>query len=197
MLDINTDIGLTISKIRSGKSGRDEVIKRLYYDDELRRKIRMVIHRYGGNNNDFDEIFNTTLMQFVKTVIKNREMVISSSLHSYISGITKYVWMNKIKREQKHRSEDIDDQLDLQTDITPERLLLDQTKVDQLQGLLQKLGKNCKEVLMYWANGYSMKEIAEKMDYKSDHMAKKKKYKCFKELLSYLEAHPEIKNTLR
>ena len=50
---------------------------------------------------------------------------------------------------------------------------------------------------MHWANGYSMKEIAVLMDYKSDMMAKKKKYKCFKELLNYIEKHPEIKNVLR
>ena len=105
--------------------------------------------------------------------------------------------MNKSKKEIRLRTEDIDDQYDISSDTTPESLLFDQTKIEQLNDLLGKLGKNCKEVLMYWANGYSMKEIAEMMGYKSDNMAKKKKYKCFKELLDYLEQHPEIKNTLR
>ena len=58
-------------------------------------------------------------------------------------------------------------------------------------------GKNCKEVLMLWAYGYKMKEIANIMNYKSDNMAKKKKYKCFKELLEFLEQNPEAKSALR
>ena len=169
----------------------------MYYDEVLRQKIKSVVLRYGGQQHDIEEVFNTTLMQFVKTVVKNKEMAINSSLHGYLSGVAKYVWMNQSKKEKKNRSEEIDDQFDIQSDTTPESLLLDQSKVDLLGGLLQKLGRNRKEVLMYWANGYSMKEIAEMMDYKSDNMAKKKKYKCFKELLDYLEAHPEIKNALR
>ena len=197
MIDTTLDIERILTKIRSGKSGRDEVIGQLYYDEVLRQKIKSVVLRYGGQQHDIEEVFNTTLMQFVKTVVKNKEMAINSSLHGYLSGVAKYVWMNQSKKEKKNRSEEIDDQFDIQSDTTPESLLLDQSKVDLLGGLLQKLGRNCKEVLMYWANGYSMKEIAEMMDYKSDNMAKKKKYKCFKELLDYLEAHPEIKNALR
>lgn len=197
LIDTKLDIEVLISKIRSGKTGRDEVIGLLYYDEVLKQKIKMVVLRYGGQQQDIDEVFNTTLMQFVKTVVKNKEMEINSSLYGYLSGIAKYVWMNASKKEKKNRSEDIDDQFDIQSDTTPETLLLDQSKVDQLRGLLEKLGRNCKEVLMHWANGYSMKEIAEMMNYKSDNMAKKKKYKCFKELLNYLEENPEIKNALR
>lgn len=186
-----------MTKIRSGKAGRDEVIGILYYDEVLRNKIRMVINKYGGKTSDFEEVFNTALMQFVKTVIKNKDMVISNTLHSYICGIAKFVWMNKSKKENKIRTEDIDDQYDISSDTTPESLLLDQSKIENLNELLEKLGKNCKEVLMYWANGYSMKEIADLMGYKSDNMAKKKKYKCFKELLDFLEKNPEVKKALR
>jgi len=197
LIETHKDIDTMISKIRSGKSGRDEAIEKLYYDEVLRKKISIVLNRYGGQKTDFDDIFNVSLMQFVKTVVKNKDMVITTSLHAYICGIAKFVWMNKSKKENKIRVEDIDDQYDIQSDTTPESLLLDQTKIEQLDGLLQKLGKNCKEVLMHWANGYSMKEIAEMMNYKSDNMAKKKKYKCFKELLEYLEANPDIKKALR
>jgi RNA polymerase sigma factor (sigma-70 family) len=191
------DIQLIVSKIRSGKTGRDEVLVSLYHDKVLRNKIEHVAAKYGGQKMDLDLIFNSTLMQFVKTVINNKDFSIQSTLYSYISGITRFLMLNELKKSNKTRTEAIDDQIDIKADHTPESLIIDQSKVDQLHGLLQKLGKNCKEVLMHWANGYSMKEIAKMMDYKSDMMAKKKKYKCFKELLNYLEEHPEIKNVLR
>ena len=197
MITNDIDIQLIVSKIRSGKAGRDEVLVSLYHDKVLRNKVEYVAAKYGGQKIDLDLIFNSTLMQFVKTVIKKKDFSIQSSLYSYMSGITKYILLNERKKNNQLRTEDIDDQYDIKADHTPESLIIDQSKVDQLNELLQKLGKNCKEVLMHWANGYSMKEIAVLMNYKSDMMAKKKKYKCFKELLDYLEKHPEIKNVLR
>ena len=66
-----------------------------------------------------------------------------------------------------------------------------------LHSLLETLGKNCKEVLLLWGNGYKMRDIADIIGYKSEEMAKKKKYQCFKTLLIYLEQNPEIKKSLR
>lgn len=197
MIANDIDIQLIVSKIRSGKTGRDEVLVSLYHDQTLRTKVEHVAAKYGRQKVDFDMIFNSTLMQFVKTVINNRDFSIQSSLHSYMSGIARYIMLNDLKKTNRLRTEDIEDQKNIKTDHTPESLIIDQTKVKQLDQLLQKLGKNCKEVLLHWANGYSMKEIAVMMKYKSDMMAKKKKYKCFKEMLNYLEEHPEIKNVLR
>ncbi|MEM9546838.1 MAG: sigma-70 family RNA polymerase sigma factor [Bacteroidota bacterium] len=197
MLEINKDTDVIIAKIRSGKKGRDEVIERLYYDEVLRNKIRGVIRKYGAKESDFEDVLTTTLMQFVKTVVKNKEMQITSSLHAYLCGISKYVWMNHSKKANKIQVENIDDQYDIKSDTTPESLLLDHSRIDILNELLGRLGKNCREVLLLWANDYSMKEIAKAMNYKSDNMAKKKKYQCFKEVLDYLEKHPELKNILR
>jgi DNA-directed RNA polymerase specialized sigma24 family protein len=197
LIDSGIDIKEILKKTRSGKSGRDEVISMLYKDVSLRRKIESVVLKNGGQKTDFHTIFNNVLMQFVKTVIKNEDLEINSTLHAYLCGIAKYSWLNQLKKDIKHKSDNIEDQYDLSSGVTPETLLIDQGKITHLSSLLETLGKNCKEVLMYWANGYSMQEIAEMMDYKSDMMARKKKYKCFKELLELLEKNPDIKKVLR
>ncbi len=197
MIDSSIDISEVLKKSRSGKSGRDEVITMLYHDFILRSKIESVVLKHGGQKSDFDTVLNNVLMQFLKTVIKNKDLEINSSLHAYICGIARYNWLNETKKESKHRSENIEDQYDLSSDITPETLLINQGKIKLLEKLLSKLGKNCKEVLMYWANGYSMDEIADMMGYKSNMMARKKKYKCFQELLAFVEENPDIKNIPR
>ena len=191
----NTDTLLEL--IKSGKPGRDKALYRLYKDDILRGKVKATVTKYGARKDDHDMLFNTALMQFVKTVIKNKSLEIKGTIHSYICGIAKYCWLNEVKKNHNRETADIDDQYDLATDHTPESLLIDSSKKEHINLILEKLGKNCKEVLLYWANGYSMKEIADMMDYKSDMMAKKKKYKCFKELLDFLEARPDLKNVLK
>jgi len=91
----------------------------------------------------------------------------------------------------------IDDQYDLADDYTPETLLIDHSKKEIITTLLERLGRNCKEVLLHWANGYKMAEIADIMKYKSEGMVRKKKYQCFKELLSIIETNPQIKTILK
>ena len=62
---------------------------------------------------------------------------------------------------------------------------------------MNHLKSNCKQVLMYWAGGYNMSEIAQLVGYKSEGMARKKKCECYKELIVWLEAHPEYLNELK
>ncbi|MEM9545087.1 MAG: sigma-70 family RNA polymerase sigma factor [Bacteroidota bacterium] len=197
MIDPGIDIDTTFTLIRSGKSGRDQVLSMLYNDHALRSKIDSIVLKYGGQKSDCNTIFNNTLIQFVKTAVKNKDLDITSNLHAYLCGIAKYNWFNENKKELKHRTENLDDQFNISLDVTPESLVIDQGKITMLHKVLKGLGKNCKEVLMYWANGYTMDEIAKMVGYKSNMMARKKKYKCFKELLSFLEQNPDIKNVLR
>lgn len=196
MIETHTNIEEVVSIIRSGKQGRDQIITSLFKDAMLRQSIRAVVLKYGGREEDVSHIFNTTLMQFVKTVMKNPNPSISSGLHTYLCGIAKYSWFHETKRRGKNLAEDIEDHRELSDGISPENLMIDQSKFSLLHGLLDRLGKNCKEVLLHWANGFSMVEIAKMMNYKSDMMARKKKYKCFKELMEYMRLHPEIKEAL-
>lgn len=197
MIQESQDIAALLDQIRSGKEGRDAVISQLYYDQSLIKRVHAVIYKYGGNKEDFDEVFNQSLMQFVKSVVRNREMVISTDVHSYISGISKFVWLGELKKRGKHTTANIDDQYDLADDYTPETLLIDHSKKEIITTLLERLGRNCKEVLLHWANGYKMAEIADIMKYKSEGMVRKKKYQCFKELLSIIETNPQIKTILK
>lgn len=151
----------------------------------------------GANKDDVETVFNTSLMQFMKTVIKNKDLEVSTSVDSYIMGIARYVWYKELRQQIKNRSDEIEDQYDLSTDVTPESLVIDHSQKDLIAELLSYLGKNCREILMYWANGYKMAEIADLVGYNSSNMARKKKYKCLKELLTVLDKNPHIKSILR
>ncbi len=187
----------TLDTIRSGKEGRDKILVSLYRDEKLKRSIVGMIIKNGGDEESAMQVFNNALIQFVKTVIKKQEMTIDTSIHQYIIGIARFLWYKEIADKKKHRSEELQSYHEGTDDIQPESLVIFQEKKHLLTALLDKLGRNCKEVLMYWANGYRMKAIAEMMGYQSEGMAKKKKYQCMKELLKYVENNPSIKSALR
>ncbi len=196
--ETNKDIlvNAILTDIRSGKEGRDKVLINLYKDQKLKQGILSTLIKMGGNQDDFHEVFTTTLMQFVKTVMQKSDLDIKYQLNTYIISIARYIWLAKRKKESKYTYNDEYLQENEWVD-SPETLILEKDKVHLLHDLMQKLGKNCKEILLHWANGYKMREIAHIMEYKSENMAKKKKYLCFKSLLKYLEENPQIKSALR
>ena len=186
-----------LSAIRKGKVERDKIIDQLYHDAELRNEIREMLLRKGGQSSDFNHVFNTCLMQFIKTVVKKRDLVINCSIPHYIVGIAKYTWYQEIRIKNNNRTDSIENIFDLSIGTTPEDLIIDHNQKETIQRVLSILGAKCKEVLMYWANGYNMKEIAKLVGYKSEDVAKKKKHLCMDKLQKHIANNPSIIAILR
>lgn len=172
------------------------MIKQLFYDQELRNGVMRTISSIGGSKDDFDEVFDESLMRFVKSVVKNRDLEIKNTIQHYIAGIARYVTIALLKGRNQRFSTEITE-IDIASDATSSSLIFKKERHHLLQEVLGGLGRNCKEVLMHWANGYSMKEIADLMNYQSDTMARKKKYQCFKALSAIVAANPNLKEALR
>jgi len=194
----HADIETLINKIRSSVAGRNQIIKDLYYDTGLKNSIRNFVIKKGGDQSDFEDVFNFTLVQFVKTVLTKKDFSISTPLNNYLFGIARNLLFQKLGDKLKNRTQDFEEGMLTETDSNhPEQIFLLGEKSDIVNRVLGNIGKRCKEVLMLWSMGYSMKEIAKEMNYKSEIMARKKKCLCLKELLLYLEANPQITEQLR
>lgn len=191
------DSSEAIRLIRSGKKGRDQVITELYQNAQLYDGVKKYVRSNGGSEEDFRDVYNQVLMQFVKTVLRRDDLQIKSNLTTYLIGVARYTWYGVIRDRKKHQHEVIDTQLNIASGASPVELVIDMNQRDLIASLLVRMGKNCKEILLLWANGVAMKEIAQQLNYKSEMMARKKKYKCFKALTDYIEANPHIKEILR
>lgn len=191
------EIDVLLRNIRFNKSERDAAIASLYHDTALKEAIKSTLLSKGARAEDIQDIFGETLLQFVKTVVKNPTLELAVGLKRYLQGIAKHVWYNRLRKEGKHDHIDLDSAIGLEGDIQVEELVLKKEKYTLLHELVGKMGSKCKDVLMYWANGYDMQKIASFMDYKSSDMAKKKKFLCMKKLLLYIEQNPQIKEALR
>jgi len=185
---------LILKKIRGTKQERDEAVKLLYFDQDIRSSVKRFVMNNGGQSQDVRPILHICIMKLVKTVIKNDRLVLRNSLVAYIVGIAKFSWYDELTKRGKVWEGEIPHVID---DHTPEKLYLNLERKHLLEKLMGIMRANCKEVLMLWANGYSMEEIANNMNYKSFKMAKKKKYECMKQLLEYIDQHPEIKEVIR
>ena len=186
-----------IGKIRSNESDRNAAIRQLVRDGELKKKIMAYVMKNSGDATEAETIFHDAIVTFVKTVFTKRDFELSVHLHGYLTGIARNLWMNALRKSKRHATVSLDgaDEGDGHTDSMD--LLLKGERGKILKAVLNQMRKKCKEVLMHWASGFKMEEIAQMLDYKSGNVVKKKKSECMKELYAYLGDNPHIKERIR
>lgn len=182
--------------LRGNRTERERMLKYLYNDMALRGALMRMLLNNKGNKTDYDHLFSQALTRFYKTCISKPSFELKTSYINYIKGIANFVWIKELKDRNKYVTEEIDFDLDIIEEAVDIKYF-EKEKRTLLRGILGNLGMNCREVLMFWSQGYTMVEIAERMNYKSPGMAKKKKHNCIRELYSFLEENPEIVEALK
>jgi DNA-directed RNA polymerase specialized sigma24 family protein len=185
-----------VNLLRGDRRQREDIIRQLYYDPALKGAMIKLLSQNNGSKDDFDNLISQTLIRFYKTCISNKSFVLKTNYVSYILGIANFVWIKELNNKSKHAVEELNSEYEIIEDAVDVQFL-EAEKRTIIKGILSKLGQNCKEVLMFWSQSYSMVEIAEKMGYKSPGMAKKKKHICMKELYAFIEHNPEIIDLLK
>ena len=185
-----------VSGIRATRSEREHILKQLYNDVALRGAIMRMLLRNNGSNDDYENLISETLTRFYKICITKQSFELKTNYINYLVGIAHFVWIGELKVISKHKAEALSEEIELIEEMV-EVEFLNKERRSLINDLLEKLGQNCKEVLMFWSSGYTMLEIAQKMSYKSAGMAKKKKHVCIKELYAFLESNPKVLEELR
>lgn len=188
------DAKVICEQIRSGKAGREAAIRAMYANAKLRRGVQKIISP-SQDVSDLDDVFNLSLVQFMKNALKNPDLKIDN-LYSYIFGIARNLWFQKLKARQKEANRTLTVQDDA---LTPaiDLQIIDTERRALLNKILAQTGPKCKEILKYWATGMPMKDIAKQMGYSSDVVARKKKFVCMQRLMKWLDDHPELKAELK
>jgi len=186
-----------IGGIRGNRIDRRKAILSLTKDIELRNKILSYVKNHNGSETEAKTIYHDMIVTFIKIVHTRNDFKLDRPLHAYLMGITKNLWYNELRKRSKSKTANIENVAEQKdNNITPVELLIKGDRAEILNKVLSQMKVKCKEVLMYWAGSYKMKEIASRLGYKSEGVARKKKSECMKELLVYLADKPYIKQQL-
>lgn len=183
--------------IKGGGRALDERLKELYLNHSLWDKIWGFIRSRGGEKEDAEDVFQDGIRALILNVRQDKYSY-SGSVEQYLVGICRNLWFARfrekerlalIRERQNEQEEDYG--------IDPEQSLIGEEQREKLEELLGQLPEACREVLELWQMGYSMKEIASQVGYKSEGMARKKKHQCMGKLMAFLAAKPEWKKLIR
>ncbi len=184
------------NKIRSSVQDRQQIIREIYQSVDFNNGLSAFIRAHQGSIEELANLKHETIVQFVKTMYSDSAIKVDGPVTAYLLGIAKFVWFSEMKRRSKILTNEIKEPEVLGSMEGLEVNFISEEKSSALHKILVKLRGNCKEVLMAWANGLSMKEIAHNLNYQSEGMARKKKSQCMKQLVEFIHSNPDLKSAL-
>ena len=173
-----------IERVRNGIDSRDEVIRELYNDSKLNNYIYSFVLKNGGTKDDGHDLLTYSIISFIQQCY-SPVFEVRNQLHTYLFSIARYKWINNKKKELKfveieNREEEFMPSI--------EDEIIGGERVNLLKNALTQLDEKCKEVMKMWASQMKMREIALRMSYASEQVARKKKHQCLNKLKELLKS---------
>ena len=188
-----TSIDLMIRRVQESIDGRNEVIKKLYTDSDLKSAVIGTLISKGCDKDKAEDHFTDAVVSFIKGCYRPGFSV-TNSLTNYMIGIAKNIWLREVTKSNKQwTTKDIQS---VSEELPHENLIIEKERGQLLNELLARLDATCQKVLTLWTLNKRMKEIAGIMNYRSEGMARKKKHSCLQKLYVIVNDHPHIKQLL-
>ena len=150
--------------------------------------IREGMNKHGLSEDDSFSAYSDSVLAAIEK-IANHSFEGRSSLKTYLFQIfhNKCVDLLRKKTTNKssvYRTESITDMLFFISDSGKSVIqrIIERTDWNELKARLNELGGNCKQLLGFWSENYSDKEIALLLDYKSADVVKTSRLRCLEKL---------------
>ncbi|MFM1898253.1 MAG: hypothetical protein RL577_493 [Bacteroidota bacterium] len=155
--------------------------------------ISQLVLGMGGSSDDVDDVFQETLIAIWENMRK-ADFTLSSKLSTYLYSIAKNQCMRLMDKRKRIQNEDPLEHTRKAEEPTPDKAM-DESLVRKA---LQQLGDLCRSILiMYYYDGFDMKNIAKAHHFTNANVAKSKKYQCLKQLESLVKQQYSASDFLR
>ncbi|MBX2816046.1 MAG: sigma-70 family RNA polymerase sigma factor [Saprospiraceae bacterium] len=183
-----------IDRVRRSLESRNEVMRELYENKQLRSNCHKYVLSNSGTKEDADTLHAESIISFIQACYRP-DFNIRTTLENYLFGVTRNLWLSTLRKRKKDNP--TDNLPDIEDPQNPEILLISTEKRAILYEILGKLDDKCREVLILWAQNLKMKSIATEMNYSSPEVVRKKKHFCLKRLIELIDDHPPYRAALK
>lgn len=173
-----------IRMICGAKQERNQALQYVYHLSGWRAMVHDYILKNRGTVQDAEDAFQEAITIFDRA-IRNNKFQKNSALSTYFFGIAKWYWLGQLRKRRP--TDELPSQMPGQISESVEELVISEEKKRYLDEAIALLGERCKEVLGLYKLSYSMKEIAEIVQFSSADMAKKEAYDCRKKLKAFFK----------
>lgn len=144
-------------------------------------------NRFGLSGEESLEIFQHTMVTFYENVINNRITMLTSSLKTYLFSIGKYKALEVLRKKSRTQPMESLVVLGGETEDLPfeePETIDDEERRYHIMGTsLKELGSPCSDILTgFYFYRLSLRELKDKLNYKSEESIKSQKFKCMERL---------------
>ncbi len=176
--------------IKAIKTGNNELVLNQLYKEILPR-IKKMILKNSGTEEDAKDIFQDTVLIFYNQVKLNK-FDESKEIGGFMYSVARNLWINKAKTSNRFIQIATEESLkDSEKNALED--MISQEKIQAIETMMNQVGEECKTLLKYSIyDKLSMKEIAQKMGYTSEGVAKTYNYRCKQKLVNLVKDNPFI-----
>ncbi len=160
------------------------------------KTVQAMITRNNGKEEDAKDVFQDALIVVHKN-LRKEDFELSCQIGTYVYSIARNLWLKSLRNKKVHLN--IDDQIHdfIEIPEDTDAFILRAQRQDQLENMVQHLKGDCKRVLkLYYYERLKMFDIANKMGYSTEQVAKNKKSSCLKKLRHLLTKQSILQNSI-
>ncbi|GAB4015107.1 hypothetical protein GCM10028808_39550 [Spirosoma migulaei] len=139
------------------------------------------VMKHKGSFQDGEEIVADALMVFFTNVRAGTFALHDIKILAYLYGVIKRKWYNRLRDEHRSYFENLELEERQLVDLTDENSTSN-THQELFWELVERLNEKCRKLIIALVEGYSMQEIAQKLELKNADNAKAHKYQCMQRL---------------
>ena len=167
-----------IQMLIAGGADRERAWKYMY--ENWRTYYSKPIRKKGGIQDEVDAALHLVSSEFENRVTAANKPPIKN-LRGYLVICVRNKWL-KLKKRESFPTVELSKSPEPSPEISPEEMMISKELKTEMDKLLDKIGRQCKDILTFWAGDYNMKEIAQKLQFRNAEQVRKRKYKCLKKL---------------
>jgi len=177
------------------KTRDSEIITAIYYNHiDLVKNLAV---KNSGNEEDAEDLFQDAIIITYKKIV-NEDLELTSTFRTFFYSICRNLWLQRLSKRPGKVIDIADVEEYVPLSDSQEYEIHDESENRERLYLKHfgKLSSDCQRILKHFAEGKSVREIAQIMRYKSEDYAKSRKYQCKEILKRRIKNDPLYKELL-
>jgi len=178
-------------EIINGIRNKDDGVFQFIYNSCYPDIRRLVLHN-SGSEEDVEDLFHDSLL-ISYNKLSMSGLKLKCSFRTYLYSVARLLWMKELRSRRRKDQQVYNDPDSHPGGIKNSIEKLEAAKMKIYEKHFRELSKECQKVLFMYFENASMEEICDEMGYKNVQIAKDKKYRCKKSLITRIANNPEYK----
>ncbi len=159
--------------LKSGK--HHQAVQKLYRYFPV---VKKMVLKNNGTTMDAEDIYQEALIILFRKVAEN-EFELKSSINTYLYSVCRNLWHDELRKKGRQWKTEYPAKMNPAEEQDLKELLEKENLFRQAEWAVLQLGEKCRALLqLFYFQQLSMIEIARRLNFSSEKVAKNQKYRC-------------------